>query len=156
MLKKLAKWFDPLANPNTTSGLDEVIGTFSLNHAQLYVGTVRSEDGQSHKVLNLQGASLEDGPGVGLYKFDSDDAARFVAFLDEVLRGKLPVSFQFPRSETRFLPHDGQAEWKISKFVDKWHHGGGYKGKLDGMGGYTITKQSVERLKECVSDLFGV
>ena len=37
MLKKLTKWIDPLANPDTTSGLDEVVGTFDLNRARLYV-----------------------------------------------------------------------------------------------------------------------
>ena len=156
MLKKLAKWIDPLANPDTESGLDEVIGTFSLNNAQLYVGCVQTEDGRAHKVLKIRDASYEEGAVVGLYQLSSDDAARFVSFLEEALQGNLPVEYEFPRSETRLLWRDGRAKWKISKFIDEWHHGGGYKGKLGGTGGYVITKRSAERLKECVAEFFSV
>ncbi len=152
MRKTLNKWFDPLANPDTTSGLDELVGTFSINCTQLYVGTVHTEDRISRKVISLLPG--QEGPSVGLYAFSSSDASRFVSFLDNALQGDLPSSFQFPRSETRFLSNHGQAEWIISKFVNDWHHGGGFKGSLDGVGGHIITKLSAERLKICVSEHF--
>ena len=157
MLKRIAKWIDPLANPTTTSGLDEVVGTFSLHHAQLYVGTVRTDDGLPHKAIRLADASYgSDGETIGgLYLFDDDDATRLVAFLEAVLDHSLPASFQFPRSSTRFSSDDGRYRWTISSFKKKWHHGGGYKGKIGQMGGYIITKQSAERLQTCIRELFG-
>lgn len=157
MLKRIGKWINPLANPSTTSGLDEVVGTFSLHSAQLYVGTVHTDDGLSHKALRLADASYGsegETPG-GLYLFDHDDATRLVAFLGTVLDDSLPASFQFPRSSTRLSSDDGRYQWTISSYKKKWHHGGGYKGKIGQMGGYIITKQSAERLQACIREFFG-
>ena len=157
VLKRIAKLIDPLANPSTTSGLDEVVGTFSLDHAQLYVGTVHTDDGLRHKAIRLVDASYgSEGKNIihDLYLFDHDDAARLVAFLGAVLDDSLPASFQFPRSSTRMSSDDGRYHWTILSLKKKWHHGGGYEGKIDQMGGYIITKQSAERLQTCIREFF--
>lgn len=134
-----------------------MVGTFSLHNAQLYVGAVHTEDGRSHKAVRLVDASYgsEGETPSGLYLFDHDDATRLIEFLAAVLDDNLPTSFQFPRSSTRLSSEDGRYQWTISKYKKKWHHGGGYKGKIGHTGGYIITKQSTERLQTCIREYFG-
>lgn len=142
----------------TTSGLDDEIGTFSLNNTQLYVGSVSDDGGSVHKALSLLSGEYTHGnvSYTTVHFFETDDAVRLLGFLDQALAHDLPAIFRFPAAATGFMLSDGQFEWAIDKFVPNWHGGGGLKGSLGGEGGQIITMKSAGRLRECIAEFFGI
>lgn len=155
MLKEL---FRKVGNSGATSRLDEEMGTFSLNNVQLYVGSFSSKDGSVKKGISLlQGLQNEEYTSeVALHAFSKEDAQRLVAFLDELLAGKLPATFRFPASESRLSILGRSIVWEVSEFIETWHGGGGYKGSLEYVAGIIITKSSAESLRGCVRRHFGI
>ncbi len=155
MLKRLNKWLNPLANPDTASGLDKVLGSFSLHNAQLYVGFVNPDGEPPKAVCHVVESSYSDeGGGIGgFFLFDRNDADRLVRFLESVLENELPASFEFP---SPLGPLSGSANqvWSVQSFESEWHHGGGFKGKIGSRGGFIITKRSAQRLITYASKLF--
>jgi hypothetical protein len=145
-------------NTKTTSRLDEEVGAFSLNHTQMYVGNLSTNDGSLSKAVSLLTGTANEGPAssVTLYVLTRDDATRLLAFLDRVLSHDLPASFQFPAAENSFLFMDGQIEWTVSNFIKEWHGEGGFAGKLGGSPRHIITKVSAASLRECISCFFGI
>ena len=154
----LNRLFQRIGNTKATSRLDEEEGVFSLHNTQLYVGTLYDNDGLPKKAVSLLFGSAVEGPAsqVVLYDFTIADATRLVRFLDTVLRNQIPASFRFPASKTFFLLTDGSVVWTVSKYIENWHEGGGYKGALGSRTGQIITKESVENLRACVSKFFAV
>ncbi len=149
--------FRSIGNRKTTSRLDELAGTFSLHNTQLYVGSVKADDGTISKALSLLTNVFDGESGMGdvvIYLFSKDDAIRLVKFLDAILNRELPAEFRFPPAASGPPMGDAQIKWTVKKFIPKWHDGGGFKGRLHFRGGHTITKLSAERLRACVVDFF--
>lgn len=138
--------------------LTEKVATFSLSSAQLVVGYLTKGSNDKAKGINLVFPFFHPGRygprGTYSYLFDDRDAAIFNAFLDQVLAGQLPVEHQFANDVSRGRFRGGDCCWKITKFVDNWHDGGGYRGWFDNSYGYTITRSAAEDLRSCIREFF--
>ena len=138
--------------------LSEKVATFSLSSAQLIVGYLTRKDRDKAKGINLVFPFQTPTPygprGTYSYILDDRDAASFCAFLDRALAGQLPAEHQFTGDVSKQWFSSGDCCWKISKYVDNWHDGGGYKSSFDNSYGYTITKSAAQDLRNCVWEFF--
>ena len=138
--------------------LTEKVDSFSLSSAQLDVGYLTKGGTEKSKGINLVfpfQTPAKFGPrGTYSYILNDRDAASFHAFLEQVLAGQLPAKHQFTDDVSRRWFSSGDCCWKITKFVDNWHDGGGYKGWFDNAYGYTITRSAMSDLRDCIRDFF--
>ncbi|MGB5719128.1 MAG: hypothetical protein WBM34_00415 [Woeseiaceae bacterium] len=144
-------------NPKTFR-LAETIASFSLSSAQLHVGYLENGEGKKTRGVDLvfprQSPGRYGPRGTYSYIFRQPDASRFLVFLDEVLSERFPAEFQFSGDVSGRWFSSGDCKWVITKFVDKWHGGGGFKGHIDNSWSYVITKSSAQQLRHCVQDFF--
>lgn len=149
-----------LAGRKKVARIDKKVGSFSLDNAQLEVGSFTNSRGDCGKGINLVFPSIAPGPfgprGIYSYIFGPKEASQFTSFLDQVLAEKLPASFKFSRDASGRWFSAGSCTWSITKFIVEWHGGGGYKGSIDNSLSYTITKSATQELRECVIEFFGV
>ena len=143
----------------STLRLTKKIATFSIDSAQLEVGMLTNSKGQSAKGINLVFPSQRPvrtfGPrGACCYILDEVEVEKFLSFLDRVLQNELPSEYQFVGDRSGRWLGAGDCLWKITKFVEKWHDGGGYRGRFDNSLGSTITKTAAEELRETVRSFF--
>ena len=145
-------------NTRTTSGLDTEAETFSLDGSQLYVGSIADSDGTVHKAITLLSGEYVTGhlSYTLIYVIEPKDAARLLGFLDQIQSQILPATFQFPVPVLAPFLADSRLKWTVSKFVEKWHGGGGLKGSLGSKSGQIITMESAARLRDCIADFFGI
>jgi hypothetical protein len=140
--------------------LNEKVATFSLSNAQLDVGYLSNHDGNKVKGLDLVFPSQQLAPygprGTHSYILKDSDAADLHAFLSQVLSNDLPADHDFRNDVSGRWFSSGDCCWKITKFLEEWHGGGGYKGWIDNSYGYVITKKSTLDLRECVGDFFDI
>ncbi len=140
--------------------LTEAIGDFSLDSAQLLVGYFENSEGDKAKGVDLvfpQQTPAPFGPrGTCSYIFQQSDASRFLDFLDQVLSRRLPAEFRFSSDASGRCLSSDDCAWVVTKFVEKWHDGGGFKGRIDNSWGYVITELSILNLQKCVREFFDV
>jgi len=144
----------------STLRLTKKIATFSLDSAQLEIGVLTNSKGQSSKGMNLVFPSQRPvrtfGPrGTCCYILDDVEVGKFLTFLDRVLENELPSEYRFVGDRSGRWLGAGDCLWKITKFVEKWHGGGGYRGRFDNSLGSTITKTAVEELRQTIRSFFG-
>ena len=141
-------------------GLSEKVCAFSLSSAQLGVGLLTKAGKERSKGISLVfpfqvPVSPPRGPrGTQLYILDHADAASFHAFLEQALAGQLPAEYQFTNDVSGRWFSSGDCRWKITKFLDEWHGGGGYRGWFGRSYGYTITKAAMTNLRDCIRAFF--
>ena len=143
----------------STLRMTKKIATFSLDSAQLEIGMLTNSKGQSAKGINLvfpsQTPAYTFGPrGTCCYILDEVEVGKFLNFLDRVLENELPSEYQFVGDRSGRWLGAGDCLWKITKFVEGWHGGGGYRGRFDNSFGYTLTKAAAEELRETVRSFF--
>jgi hypothetical protein len=126
--------------------LTETIGSFSLNSAQLLVGYLENDTGDKAKSVDLvfpRQTPVPYGPqGTCSYILQQSDASQFLGFLDHVLSRRFPAKFQFSGDVSGRWFSSGDCNWEVTKFVEKWQGGGGFKGRIDNSWGYVITESS--------------
>ncbi len=139
--------------------LTETIGAFSLDSAQLLVGYLENGKGDKAKGVDLVFPRQTPAPygprGTYSYILQQSDASRFLDFLDfldQVLSRRFPAEYQFSGDVSGRWFSSGDCNWVVTKFEDKWHGGGGFKGRIDNSRGYVVTKASVQQLRGCVQD----
>ena len=138
--------------------LAETTGSFSLSSAQLQVGYLENDEGKKAKGIDLvfprQSPGGHGPRGTCSYILQRPDVSRFLVFLDQVLSEHLPAEFQFSGDVSGRWFSSGDCDWVITKFVEKWHGGGGFKGHIDNSWGFVITKSSAQQLRNCVQEFF--
>lgn len=143
----------------STLRLTEKIATFSLDNAQLQIGMLSNTKGESAKGINVVFPSQRPvrtfGPrGICSYVLDEVEVEKFLSFLDRVLENELPAEYRFVEDRSGRWLGAGDCSWKVTKFVENWHGGGGYRGRFDGSLGSTITKVAAEELRATVRSYF--
>lgn len=120
----------------------------------MYVGDVEDKNRQLRKGVSFQ-LPREGWPINRAAVLSEADASRFVAFLSRLESLELPCSFVFSRERE-------DIEWKVVRYQEKWHGGGGLVGYLHGNwladhsnpSKVTITRDAVADLRTCIEERY--
>lgn len=140
--------------------IDNRVASYSLDNAQLEVGSFSNSRGDFGKGINLIFPTTPPTPfgprGTYSYILSPSEASQLAEFLDQVLAATFPAKFNFTKDVSGRWFSDGNCTWSITSFVDDWHGGGGYKGSIDSSFTCTITKSAIQEFRKCVIEFFGI
>jgi hypothetical protein len=136
--------------------LESHVAVFSLHSVQMYVGNVEQRDGSLSKGVCFE-LPRHGWPINRAAVMSQADAQRFVEFLGRLEARKLPCSFVFSRE------HE-ELKWKVARFQEEWHGGGGLVGYLHGnwLADHSnprkvvITSDAVSALGACIQERYQI